>query len=66
MSKKEKTPESTAFAGDKLGQRAPALTRHTLFTQSRPTKPGSMEEERWNGEKGMDAGGETAREGVCG
>lgn len=65
-SEEEETPESTAFAGDKLGRRAPALTRHTLFRQSWPTKAGSMEEERWNGQKATNAGGETAREPVCG
>lgn len=48
------------------GHRAPALTRHTLFTQSWPTKAGSMEEERRNGQKVTNAGGETARERVCG
>lgn len=63
---RRKLPNRQAFAGDKLGHRAPALTRHTLFTQSWPTKAGSMEEERWNGQKATNAGGETARERVRG
>lgn len=56
-SKKGKTLKSTAFAGDKLGYHASALTRYTLFTQSWSTKAGSIEEERWNGQKAVNAGG---------